>query len=101
MRARASLTHEGLSANSAAEAQDETEPLAPHARSAQPPPERTKMTDQNVDEAKGRAKEAAGAVTDDKDLKREGKADQAKSSVKHAVDRAAETAKSLLGRTRK
>ncbi|MQA75946.1 MAG: CsbD family protein [Solirubrobacterales bacterium] len=61
------------------------------------------MTDQNVDEAKGRAKEAAGAgaAADDKDLKREGKADQAKSSVKDAVDRAAETAKSLFGRNRK
>ena len=59
------------------------------------------MTDENVDEAKGRTKEAAGAMTDDKGLKREGKADQAKSSVKHAVDRAAETAKSLFGRGRK
>jgi uncharacterized protein YjbJ (UPF0337 family) len=59
------------------------------------------MTDKNVDEAKGRAKEAAGAVTDDKGLKREGKADQAKSSVKDAIDRAAEAAKSLLGRSRK
>jgi hypothetical protein len=34
MRARASLGQEGLSAKSAAETQDETEPLAPHARSA-------------------------------------------------------------------
>jgi uncharacterized protein YjbJ (UPF0337 family) len=59
------------------------------------------MTDENVDEAKGRAKEAAGTVTDDKDLKREGQADRAKSSVKDAVDRAAETAKSLFGRKRK
>lgn len=56
------------------------------------------MTDSKVDEAKGRVKEAAGAVTDDKGLKREGKADQAKSSVKGAVDRAAEAARSLLGR---
>jgi len=59
------------------------------------------MTDKNVDEAKSRAKEPAGAVTDDKGLKREGKADQATSSVKGAVDRAAETAKSLFGRKRK
>jgi uncharacterized protein YjbJ (UPF0337 family) len=59
------------------------------------------MTDKNVDEEKGRAKEAAGAVTDDKALKREGEADQAKSSVKGAVDRAAETVKSLFGRNRK
>ena len=40
-------------------------------------------------------------MTDDKGLKREGKADQAKSSVKGAVDRAAEMAKSLFGRKRK
>ena len=58
------------------------------------------MTDKNVDEAKGRAKEAAGAVTDDKDLKREGKVDQAKSSVKDAVDKAADTAKSRFGRNK-
>ncbi len=59
------------------------------------------MTDKNVDEAKGRAKEAAGALTDDKDLKREGKADRAKSSVKDAADKAADTAKSLFGRNRR
>ena len=100
MRTRASLSQQGLSANSAAGAQNETEPLAPQAK-RQPPPERTQMTDENVDEAKGRAKEAAGAVTDDKGLKREGKADRARSSVKGAVDRAAETAKSVFGRKRK
>ena len=38
------------------------------------------------DEVKGRAKEAAGSVSDDDDLKREGKVDQAKSSVKEKVD---------------
>jgi uncharacterized protein YjbJ (UPF0337 family) len=59
------------------------------------------MTDSKVDEAKGRVKEAAGAVTDDKGLKREGKADQAKSSVKGAVDRAVEAARSLFGRSSK
>jgi uncharacterized protein YjbJ (UPF0337 family) len=56
------------------------------------------MTDKNVDEVKGRAKEAAGAVTDDNGLKREGKADQAKSSVKNKIDKAGEAAKSLFGR---
>jgi uncharacterized protein YjbJ (UPF0337 family) len=38
------------------------------------------------DETKGRAKEAAGSLTDDDDLKREGKVDQAKSSVKETID---------------
>ena len=99
MRTRASLSREGLSAKSAAETQDETEPLACAKR--QPPPERTEMTDGNVDEEKGRAKEAAGAVADDKALKREGKADQAESSVKSAADRAAEKVKSIFGRSRK
>jgi uncharacterized protein YjbJ (UPF0337 family) len=60
------------------------------------------MTDGSVDEEKGRAKEAAGAVTDDdKALKREGKADQAEPSVKGGLDRAAEKVKSLFGRSRK
>ena len=48
------------------------------------------MSDKNVDEGVGRVKEAAGSLTDDKDLKREGKVDQAKSSVKDAVDKVAE-----------
>ena len=39
-----------------------------------------------MDEAKGRAKEAAGAITGDDDLKREGKADQAGAKVKDFVD---------------
>jgi uncharacterized protein YjbJ (UPF0337 family) len=48
------------------------------------------MSDKNVDEAKGRAKEAAGSLTDDKSLKNEGKVDQAKSSVKDGVDKVAD-----------
>ena len=48
------------------------------------------MTDKNVDEAKGRVKEAAGSLTGDKDLKNEGKVDQAKSTVKDTVDKVAD-----------
>jgi uncharacterized protein YjbJ (UPF0337 family) len=40
----------------------------------------------NMDDAKGRAKEAAGDLTNDDDLKREGKADKASGKVKDAVD---------------
>ena len=40
----------------------------------------------NADEAKGRVKEAAGALTDDDDLRREGKADQAAGKVKQAAE---------------
>lgn len=38
------------------------------------------------DDLKGRAKEAAGDVTDDEGLQREGKVDQAGASVKDKVD---------------
>lgn len=38
------------------------------------------------DELKGRAKEAAGALTDDEDLKREGKTDQAAGEAKDKLD---------------
>jgi uncharacterized protein YjbJ (UPF0337 family) len=40
----------------------------------------------NTDDLKGRAKEAAGDLTDDKDLKREGQLDQAEGKLKDAVD---------------
>ena len=49
------------------------------------------MTEKNVDQAKGRVKEAAGALTGDRRLKSEGHADQAKGSLKKAVDRVADT----------
>ncbi len=42
----------------------------------------------DADKAKGRVKEAAGDLTDDKDLKKDGKADKASGSLKNAVDRA-------------
>jgi len=39
-----------------------------------------------ADEAKGRVKEAAGALTDDDDLRNEGKADQIAGKVKNAAE---------------
>jgi uncharacterized protein YjbJ (UPF0337 family) len=54
------------------------------------------MSDKYADEGKGRLKEAAGSLTGDSDLKKEGKADQAKASVKDKVDKAAEKVKSAL-----
>jgi uncharacterized protein YjbJ (UPF0337 family) len=51
------------------------------------------MTDKNIDQAKGRVKEAAGALTGDRRLKSEGQADQAKGSLKKAVDKVAELVK--------
>jgi uncharacterized protein YjbJ (UPF0337 family) len=40
----------------------------------------------NFDETKGRAKEAAGDLTDDDDLKRQGKQDQAGAKVKDLAE---------------
>jgi uncharacterized protein YjbJ (UPF0337 family) len=58
-------------------------------------------TDKNVDEGKGRLKEAAGSLTGDNDLKNEGRADQANASAKDKIDKAAEKVKDLLDGDRK
>jgi uncharacterized protein YjbJ (UPF0337 family) len=50
----------------------------------------------NLDDAKGRAKEAAGDLTDNDDLKREGKVDQAEGKVKEKVDEAADKVKDKI-----
>ena len=52
------------------------------------------MTDKNIDEGKGRVKEAAGALTGDDSLKNEGKVDQAKSSLKDAGEKIKDAFKS-------
>jgi uncharacterized protein YjbJ (UPF0337 family) len=52
----------------------------------------------DLDKAKGNVKEAAGDLTDDKDLEREGKVDQASGSVKDKVGDAADAAKDALKR---
>lgn len=52
----------------------------------------------NKDDAKGRLKEAAGSLTDDKDLKREGKVDKATGGAKEGLDKAADKAKEALKR---
>lgn len=56
---------------------------------------------EHIDEAKGRTKEAAGSLTDDEKLKREGKVDRAVSSVKDRVDDAADKVKEKLGHDRR
>jgi uncharacterized protein YjbJ (UPF0337 family) len=45
------------------------------------------MASGKSDELKGRVKEAAGALTGDKKLKRKGKADQAVGKVKQKVEK--------------
>jgi uncharacterized protein YjbJ (UPF0337 family) len=52
---------------------------------------------EKTDEAKGRAKEATGDLTDDKDLKREGKVDRTTSDVKEKVSDASDKVKDKLG----
>jgi uncharacterized protein YjbJ (UPF0337 family) len=56
------------------------------------------MSDKHIDEGKGRIKEAAGSLTDDDSLKREGKVEQAKSSVKDAADKVSDKAKDVLNK---
>ena len=50
----------------------------------------------HTDDLKGRAKEAAGDLTDDDDLKREGKIDQAKATVEEKVDQVTDKVKDLV-----
>jgi uncharacterized protein YjbJ (UPF0337 family) len=60
------------------------------------------MTDgiRNKDDAKGRVKEAAGDLTGDDDLKREGKVDKASGAVKDGLDKASDKAKDALGKNK-
>lgn len=54
------------------------------------------MSNGDTDDAKGRLKEAAGAITGDDSLKNEGKVDQAAGSVKDAVGGAADRVKDVV-----
>ncbi|HET8975279.1 MAG TPA: CsbD family protein [Solirubrobacterales bacterium] len=54
----------------------------------------------NIDEAKGRAKEAAGDLTGDREMKNEGKVDRGVSGVKDKVDRVADSIKERVGHDR-
>ncbi len=54
----------------------------------------------NTDDLKGRAKEALGDLTDDKDMKREGKVDRASGAMKDKIDDVKDAAKDALDRDR-
>ena len=58
------------------------------------------MGDGTTDEIKGRTKEAAGDLTDDDGLKREGKVDRATGTVKDKVGDAADKLKDAANRDR-
>ncbi|HEX7449614.1 MAG TPA: CsbD family protein [Pirellulales bacterium] len=49
-----------------------------------------------ADEMKGRVKEAAGAMTDDDQLRREGKVDQTTGKVKQTAEKVIDKAKDAL-----
>ena len=49
-----------------------------------------------ADEVKGRVKEAAGAVTDNDELRREGKVDQAAGKTKQAVENVVDNVKDAV-----
>ena len=54
-----------------------------------------------MDELKGRAKSAVGELTDNDDLKDEGKADKASGKVKDAIDTVSDKAKDVADAVRK
>jgi uncharacterized protein YjbJ (UPF0337 family) len=56
------------------------------------------MGDGTADDLKGRAKEAAGDLSDNKDLKNEGKVDRASGSVKDKVGDAGDKLKDTINR---
>lgn len=56
--------------------------------------------DSNVDQAKGRIKQAAGDLTGDRDLENEGKADEAEGKAKELVDKMRDKAEDLIDKTR-
>jgi uncharacterized protein YjbJ (UPF0337 family) len=58
------------------------------------------MGEGKFDEMKGRAKEAAGDLTDDDELKKEGKVDRVGGAVKDKVDKATDKVKDAVDRGR-
>ncbi len=56
------------------------------------------MGDGKLDDLKGRTKEAAGDLTDDDSLKREGKVDRASGAVKDKVGDASDKLKDAVGK---
>ena len=58
------------------------------------------MGDDRVQDLKGRAKEAAGDLTGDRDLQRKGQTDQTKATVKGKVGNVVDALKDKLGKKR-
>ena len=56
------------------------------------------MSDGAKDDVKGRVKEAGGDLTDDREMKNEGRVDRATGTVKDNADDAAYKAKDVVGK---
>jgi uncharacterized protein YjbJ (UPF0337 family) len=54
------------------------------------------MSEGKFDQMKGRAKEAAGDLTDDDELKDEGKVDKAGGAIKDRIDKATDKVKDAV-----
>lgn len=54
------------------------------------------MSEHKVEDTKGRLKEAAGDITGDEGLKREGKLDQASAATKKAIDDVSDKVKGVV-----
>jgi uncharacterized protein YjbJ (UPF0337 family) len=54
------------------------------------------MSTSSTDKLKGRLKEAAGALTGDKELKKEGQIDQASAELKETVEKVVDKAKEFV-----
>lgn len=56
------------------------------------------MANEKMEDLKGRAKEAAGDLTNDDDMKREGKVDQASAKIKDKVGDAVDKVKDIVNK---
>ena len=56
--------------------------------------------DNDLDQAKGRIKQAAGDLTGNKDLKKQGKADEAAGKAKEVIEDTKDKAEGLVDRAR-
>jgi uncharacterized protein YjbJ (UPF0337 family) len=58
------------------------------------------IMDNNLDQAKGRVKQAVGDLTDDKDLKKQGKADENAGKVKEFLENTKDKAEDLVDKVK-
>jgi len=75
----------------------EQPPTTPQIRTTSIFADRRLTMPENPQELKGRAKQAAGDLTDDKELKREGQVDKAAGKTKEGVEKLADKAKERIG----